>query len=162
MRYRRIRDRRRLLATAPILAAVAVAAVATGCVPPPAGFIEPSAADTAEPSPTSTPTFAPIPTGPTPEPSFVRPTLTPEPSFQTYTVRRGDTLLSIARRFNTTARSLAFWNRDTYHSLDPDSAAYAPDRIQIGWVLRLHPDVVLDPEDLATPSPSSTPSPVAS
>jgi spore germination protein YaaH len=84
----------------------------------------------------------------------VRPTPTPLPTFLVYTVRPGDTLTSIARQFRTTPRSIAFWNRTTYPSLDPDSPGYAPDSIKAGWDLMLVPDVELDPEDLPEPSPS--------
>jgi hypothetical protein len=114
------------------------------------------------PTPTAAPTPIPTPTGPTPVPSFVRPTLTPEPSFTVYVVARGDTLISIARRFETTTQSLAFWNRATYPSLDPDSATYAPDRIKIGWRLRLHPGTEVDPDALLEPSSPSPASPSAS
>jgi spore germination protein YaaH len=64
-----------------------------------------------------------------------------------YTVRPGDTLTSIARTFQTTARSIAFWNRGTHPSLDPDSPDYAPNRIEAGWVLLLIPDTEVDPEE---------------
>ena len=94
------------------------------------------------------------PSGPSGPPSFIRPTPTPLPTFLMYVVRSGDTLTSIARRHGTTARSLAFWNREVYPSLDPDSPDYAPNRIEVGWLLRLVPNVDLDPEDLPEPSPS--------
>ena len=134
-----------------------VAPLVAACVPVPIGrssaiVPRPSLADA--PTPTEAPTPAPTPTGPTPIPSFVRPTLTPEPSFFVYVVVRGDTLSSIGREFETTTQSIAFWNRATYPSLDPDSATYAPDRIKVGWRLRLHPGVEVDPEDLLGPSPS--------
>ena len=74
----------------------------------------------------------------------MRPTPTPLPTFLSYVVKRGDTLTSIAKAHGTTARSLAFWNRTTYPSLDPDSSEYAPNRIAIGWVLFLVPDVEID------------------
>jgi hypothetical protein len=96
----------------------------------------------------------PSPSGPSSRPSFVRPTPTPLPTFLVYTVRPGDTLTSIARQFGTTARSIAFWNRTTYPSLDPDSTDYAPDSIKAGWDLLLVPGIELDPEDLPEPSPS--------
>jgi hypothetical protein len=75
-------------------------------------------------------------------------------------VKGGDTLTSIARRYRTTARSIAFWNRAQHPSLDPDSPSYAPNRIEIGWILLLVPDLELDPEELGpepTPPPSPTP-----
>ena len=97
---------------------------------------------------------------PTPPPSFVRPTPTPLPTFLVYIVRPGDTLTSIAREHGTTARSIAFWNRQRYPSLDPDSPRYAPNRIEVGWELLLVPDVELD-EDLPEPSPSDSASPSA-
>ena len=56
------------------------------------------------------PAATPAPTGPTPVPSFVPPTPTPIPSFRAYEVVAGDTLISIARTFSTTARSIAYWN----------------------------------------------------
>jgi hypothetical protein len=61
-------------------------------------------------------------------------------------VARGDSLNSIAKKYATTARSLAFWNRSTYPSLDPDSPDYAPGRLQVGWTLRLIPGLVYDEE----------------
>ena len=79
-----------------------------------------------------------------------------------YVVQNGDTLTSIAREQGTTARSIAFWNRQRYPSLDPDSPRYAPNRIEIGWELLLVPNVELDPEDLPDPSPSETASPSTS
>jgi nucleoid-associated protein YgaU len=88
------------------------------------------------------------PAGPSGPPSFVPPTPTPQPTFLAYVVKAGDTLTSIARRYRTTARSIAFWNRTQHPSLDPDSPSYQPNRIEVGWVLLLVPDLGLDPEDL--------------
>jgi len=102
----------------------------------------------------------PTATGPSAPPSFVRPTPTPQPTFFAYVVKRGDTLTSIARAHRTTARSIAFWNRVQHPSLDPDSSSYAPNRIEVGWILLLVPDLELDPEELEpepTPAPSPTP-----
>jgi peptidoglycan/xylan/chitin deacetylase (PgdA/CDA1 family) len=97
---------------------------------------------------------------PSVSPSFVRPTLSPSPSFMTYVVARGDTLTSIARRFDTTPRSLAWWNRETYPSLDPLSEDYQPNRIQVGWRLSLIPGAVFDEDELPSPTaPGPTPSP---
>jgi len=73
-------------------------------------------------------------------------------------VQRGDTLTSIARRHGTTARSIAFWNRVTYPSLDPDSPDYAPNTIVVGWRLTVWPGQVVD-EQNPPPGPSPTPRP---
>ncbi len=54
-----------------------------------------------------------------------------------YTVVRGDSLVKIARRFKTSGRSIAYWNRAAYPSLDPESASYRPDLLQAGWVLKI-------------------------
>jgi hypothetical protein len=123
----------------PLAAGIAVA----GCLPESIGpsrspALTPVAAATASPSPS----------GPTPLPSFVRPTATPMPTFFVYTVVAGDNLTTIAHRFATTARSIAFWNRATYPSLDPESSGYAPNRLKIGWQLNLIPGVVFDEESL--------------
>jgi hypothetical protein len=132
-------------------AAVAITGVVVACIPP-SGRVDaetdPPAASTGFATPVASPS------GPSSRPSFVRPTPTPLPTFLVYTVRPGDTLTSIARLFGTTARSIAFWNRATYPSLDPDSPQYAPDAIKAGWNLMLVPDVELDPDDLPEASPS--------
>lgn len=97
--------------------------------------------------PSPTPAASPAVT-PSPSPSFVRPTPNPSPTFLVYEVRAGDTLTSIAREFGTTPRSIAYWNRDQYPSLDPDTPGYDPDRITIGWTLRLIPTAEFDEEEL--------------
>lgn len=84
------------------------------------------------------------PSGPAASPTFVRPTPSPQPTFVSYTVRSGDSLNSIARQYRTTARSIAWWNRGAYPSLDPESGDYEPNRLQVGWVLRVLPDTVVD------------------
>ena len=120
--------------------------IVVACVPQPVGRASPGptvAGQVATPAPT--PTTAP--TGPTPSPSFVRPTPTPLPTFLTYVVKRGDTLTSIAKAHRTTARSIAFWNRTTHPSLDPDSPDYDPDRIVVGWILLLVPDIEIDEDE---------------
>jgi peptidoglycan/xylan/chitin deacetylase (PgdA/CDA1 family) len=106
------------------------------------------------------------PQGPTPSPSFVPPTPTPVPTFRAYEVVPGDTLLSIARTFDTTARSIAYWNRGSYPDLDPESDQYAPNLIKVGWVLLLIPGAVVDPQALpdqtprpATLDPNASPTP---
>lgn len=104
------------------------------------------------------PTASPTPSGPTPPPSFVRPTPLPSPTFFVYVVRSGDSLSSIARSFSTTAFSLAVWNRDRYPTLDPESEGYDPNRIVVGWMLRLIPDAEVDEEALLEPTPAPSPS----
>jgi hypothetical protein len=135
-----------------------VAAVVAGCLPPRAG--------TGSGSPGAAPATAsivPVPSGPTPRPSYVAPTPTPGPTFLVYTVARGDSLNSIAHRYGTTARSIAFWNRATYPSLDPESAKYRPNLLQLGWTLLVIPNVEFDEQTLPEPSelqgelPSPTP-----
>ena len=118
---------------------------------------------TARPRPAATPAAAtptpiPTPAGPTPTPSFVRPTPTPQPTFFVYTVVPGDSLDKIAKRFGTTGRSIAYWNRATYPSLDPESGAYRPNDIKVGWTLVLIPHKEVDPENLPTLPPSAAPS----
>ncbi|MEO7663492.1 MAG: polysaccharide deacetylase family protein [Candidatus Limnocylindrales bacterium] len=139
-------------AVAGLLAAVVVALVAAivllpdllpgGASASPGGVVDSG-------SPTAT---AGSPT-PTPFPSFVRPTPTPNPTFTSYLVRGGDSLNSIARIFSTTARSLAWWNRGTYPTLDPESSAYDPGHIEPGWILVVLPGAKVDDANPPTPSP---------
>ncbi len=118
-----------------MLALIALAASLGGC-------LQMATHPTPEPPPTPEPT-APPPATPTPTPG--PPTPTPVPTFTTYTVRSGDNLTTIARRYGTTPRSLAFWNRDTYPSLDPESSHYAPNKLLPGWVLKVLPGGVYSP-----------------
>lgn len=108
-------------------------------------------------TPTPGPAQSPTPTPP-PTPA---PTATPRPSPTPigYLVRAGDTLSSIARRFSTTARSIAFWNRATYPSMDPESPKYDPNRIEIGWRLVITPGTVFDEDAESAPPASMTPRP---
>ena len=131
---------------APALAFAFALALALGaCIPAPGGGA--TGSPLASLGPPATPTPTPVPTGPTPSPSFVRPTPTPLPTFLSYVVKSGDNLNTIAKAHGTTARSIAFWNRTEHPSLDPDSPDYEPNRIKIGWVLRLIPGVEIDEDD---------------
>lgn len=95
---------------------------------------------TLRPPPSPTPSPAPGPTAvPTASPTPGPPTPTPAPTFTPYTVKRGDTLTSIAKALGTTPRSIAYWNREAYPGLDPESGGYDPNRLQVGWVLRILP-----------------------
>jgi peptidoglycan-N-acetylglucosamine deacetylase len=127
---------------------------------------------TSSPSPTALPPSAsaePIATAasvspsasPSARPTLTVPTATPGPSFLVYEVVAGDSLTSIARKFGTTPRSIAYWNRDAYPNLDHDSKDYTPDKIEIGWKLRLMPNVTLDDQG-PLPSRRSTPLPFPS
>lgn len=141
-------SRRSGIVVAALVAALAVA----GCLPA-----------TLRPTPTPGPTAAPTPTptaAPTPTPG--PPTPTPAPTFALHTVQRGDTLTSLATQYRTTARSIAWWNRAAYPTLDPESAAYNPDRLQAGWVLRILPGQEYQAPMDAGESPDVTPSPVGS
>lgn len=144
----------RISIDAGIILGITIAAAA-GCANQP---LEPGGgADGPLANPTATESAAASPSGP---PSFVRPTPNPSPTFLVHEVKAGETLTSIARLYGTTARSVAYWNRDQYPSLDPDSSTYEPDRIVVGWTLRLIPTEVVDedelPERTATPSPASS------
>ena len=139
------------------LAALGIAIVVLGGACIPIGARVPRADPLAPPPSATAPaaTPSPTPSGPSTRPSFIYPTPTPLPTFLVYEVRSGDTLTSIARTHGTTPRSIAFWNRERYPSLDPDSPTYSPNRIEVGWELLLVPDVEVDPEDL--PEPSTAP-----
>ena len=132
---------------------VAVLLIAAALVVP--GMLGPSGpgASGSPPPGSGTPTTAPTQAGPT----FVRPTPSPQPTFISYLVRSGDTLNSIAREYRTTGRSIAWWNRGAYPSLDPESSAYDPDRLEVGWRLVLIPDTVVDDANPPTPSPGPNP-----
>ena len=147
-----------------LLAALVPAAVAVG------GLLAACAVPGASPVPASATPARTGETGAAAEPSAsaptrpFRPTPTPAPTFAVYTVRRGDTLIALAARFETTLESLAYWNRARYPSLDPESPSYRPDRIEAGWQLAYLPGAVVDPEDLPPASDDSPdePRPAAS
>jgi LysM domain-containing protein len=143
---------RRLVAICPLVVLLAAA-----CLPDTLG-------SSSSPAAPATATTRPTPSGPTPVPTFVAPTPTPGPTFFTYVVVRGDTLIKIAKRFKTTDRSIAFWNRGTYPSLDPQSEKYRPNRIEIGWTFVLIPGQIVDEQNLPdeTPVPDTTPDAEAS
>jgi len=130
-----------------------MAVVSVGCLP--SGSRGGSADRGSAGTPASGVAAPSVPTSPTPRPTIVPPTPTPAPTFFVYAVKSGDSLNSIAHRFGTTARSIAFWNRSTYPSLDPDSATYRPGLLKLGWTLFLIPNDVVD-ED-ALPGPSTDP-----
>jgi hypothetical protein len=132
------------------------------CVPAPPGRTSPGQPATS-PRPTTIEQPSDEPgAAPTSSPSFVRPTPRPSPTFLAYEVRADDTLTSIARQFGTTARSIAYWNRSRYPSLDPDSPTYQPSLIKVGWLLLVIPTAVVDEEALPDPAPTPSPTPTPS
>ena len=122
----------------------------SGCLP---ASVKPTEPPTPTPSPSPTPL-------PTPTPTPAPPTPTPAPSFEVYKVKRGDTLTSIAKRFKTDARSIAYWNRARYKGLNPESPRYRPDNIKIGWTLQiLRGQAYVPPEDEGESGEQYTPPP---
>jgi Tfp pilus assembly protein FimV len=131
-----------------VLVLVVLAVVGAIFVP---GILGPAGPGSAVgPSPTPVPTAA----QPTPVPTFARPTPSPQPTFTIHVVRSGDTLSSIAKKYRTSVSSIAWWNRGTYPSLDPESGSYQPNRLEVGWTLKLLPDTIVDKANPPTPSPS--------
>jgi hypothetical protein len=127
------------------------------CVPQPAGrrTAPPIAASAA----VTQPPVSASPPSPSPSLTFSRPTATPRPTFLAYRVRSGDTITSIARKHDTTERSIGYWNRDTYPTLNPESNRYNPNDIRVGWTLLLIPGVEVDPDEITPPPPApSSPS----
>jgi hypothetical protein len=135
-----------------VLLLVCGVALATGLLSMPAFPFDFFAYSTPGPAAAPTPSSSPSPTPA--EPTFVRPTPSPQPTFVSYTVQAGDTLTSIARVYRTTGRSIAWWNRGTYPSLDPESPTYRPDSIRKGWSLVVLPGQVVDDNNPPTPSPA--------
>jgi LysM domain len=86
---------------------------------------------------------------------------TPPIAASAYRVRSGDTITSIARKHDTTERSIGYWNRVTYPTLDPESDRYNPNDIRVGWTLLLIPGVEVDPDEI-TPPPTAPSAPSGS
>jgi LysM domain-containing protein len=163
----RARQRTRSTLDSPWLAALLVVVV-LGLVGTlfvgPALFGSPTATNTSV-LPSASTGASPSPAGPSVAPTFSRPTPSPAPTFMTYRVQSGDSLNSIAKKFHTTARSIAWWNRGRYPRLDPESPNYDPNTIRVGWVLAILPNTVVDEENPPTPSPgppTPEPTPAAS
>ncbi len=129
-----------------------VAAAVAGCAAPVGSTLAAppaSAPGVAQPSPSPAPGI---------DRPF-RPTPGPAPTMTIYVVRAGDTLAALADRFGTTVESLSYWNRARYPSLDPESGAYAPNRIEAGWRLGYISNEVVDTGNLPPAAASSTPAP---
>ncbi|HEX5239944.1 MAG TPA: polysaccharide deacetylase family protein [Candidatus Limnocylindrales bacterium] len=133
------------LALAAVLLALATAALVPSLLSTPGSSPIAAASPSGRASPSPTPT---------PGLTLAYPTPSPEPTFLSYTVRVGDTLSSIARTYSTTARSLSWWNRGTYPSLDPESSGYDPNSIKPGWSLVLLPGTTVDENNPPSPSPA--------
>ena len=144
--------RRSLLESPQLAAALVVVVLILAAVLIVPGMLGPSGSPAPSGS-VATGSGAPTASATSGAPTFVRPTPSPNPTFTTYVVRSGDTLNSIATAFRTSARSIAWWNRGAYPSLDPESQDYEPNRLEIGWELVLIPGAVVDENNPPTPSP---------
>ena len=133
-----------------LVALVVVVAVVLPGLSSPAPSASPSTTASASlvaASPSATATPSPSPTA--------TPSETPLPSVLEVEVQPGDSLNAIADRYDTHPRSIAFWNRDRYPTLDPQSPDYEPDQIQIGWTLVVYPgQTFAEPSATAAPSAS--------
>jgi peptidoglycan/xylan/chitin deacetylase (PgdA/CDA1 family) len=86
------------------------------------------------------------------------PTPTPLPSALVYVVKANDSLVNLGHRFKTTGRSIAYWNRAAYPSLNPDKPTYNPNHLEIGWRLTIYPGLI-DNDGNGLPDASPTPAP---
>lgn len=146
------------------IAPLLVAVVVVGCSSPTASPSSSGAAASPSPSPSLRPGESVGTPSPTDSPSAspsVAPTVSQAPAVTTYVVRSGDTLYSIARRFDTSVQQLQAWNAQRYPALAAD-----PNDLAAGWELVVagqpgvtpRPSVAPPP---ATPAPSASPPPVA-
>ena len=110
----------------------------------------PSSAPSASPVPSASPSGSPGPTA--------APTASPQPSAFVYVVKANDSLVNLGHRFKTTGRSIAYWNRKAYPSLDPDKPTYNPNHLEIGWRLTIYPGLI-DNDGNGLPDASPTPAP---
>jgi hypothetical protein len=149
-------------ALAALLGAILVALVVITVVVLP-GLTGPAASGSPSASPSASPTLAAATATPTPSPTptpTATPAATPLPSVLEVVVATGDSLSSLADEYDTHPRSIAFWNRDRYPTLDPQSPDYEPDQIQVGWTLVVYPGQTF-PEPSTTPGASASPEPSA-
>jgi len=147
--------------TARLICGAAIAILLAGCGlgDLPARSADTSGASSSAPlasvAPSPSPSGTPGPTG--------APTPTPQPTAFVYVVKAGDSLVNLGHRFKTTGRSIAYWNRKTYPSLDPDKPTYNPNHLEIGWQLTIYPGLI-DNDGNGTPDATPTvsvPPPVA-
>jgi peptidoglycan/xylan/chitin deacetylase (PgdA/CDA1 family) len=112
------------------------------------------------------PSLTPASTEPSGGASFVPsprplPTASPAATPFSYIVKSGDSLVNLGHRFKTTGRSIAYWNRAAYPSLNPDKPTYNPNHLEIGWRLTIYPGVVDDDGNGTPDASASLPPPVA-
>jgi peptidoglycan/xylan/chitin deacetylase (PgdA/CDA1 family) len=127
---------------------------ATVSTPSPTTTARATAAATARGETDATDTPPPATPGPT-----AAATATPTaPVATTYTVQRGDTVYSIARRYATTVGQIQAWNAERYPALGRDASV-----LETGWVLVVAatPGVTPLPTPRATPAPTARPSAAA-
>ncbi len=142
-----------------LVAASAVALLVAGCglgdLPThSAGSSDPAQTSTSVPSAIVAASPSPLGSlGPTPAP-----TPTPQPTPFVYIVRANDSLVNLGHRYQTTGRSIAYWNRKAYPSLDPDKPTYNPNHLEIGWRLTIYPGLT-DNDGNGQADPSATPVP---
>jgi LysM repeat protein len=97
----------------------ATAVLTPTALPSPTTVVSPTATQTATAEPTAEPTATATPEPTAVPPTAVPPTAAPAPPAQrTYTVQPGDTLLSIARQFNTTVSAIVKANNLTPEQAD--------------------------------------------
>jgi peptidoglycan/xylan/chitin deacetylase (PgdA/CDA1 family) len=110
----------------------------------------PSSGPSTTPGPSPSPTSSPGPTA--------APTPTPQPTPLVYVVKANDSLVNLGHRYRTTGRSIAYWNRKAYPTLDPDKPTYNPNHLEIGWRLTIYPGLIdNDGNGLADASPTPAP-----
>lgn len=132
--------------------AMAVLLASCGLGDLPARSVEPTDSPAASSVASVAPSAAPSGTpGPTPAP-----TPSPQPTSFSYEVKAGDSLVNLGHRYKTTGRSIAFWNRKAYPSLDPDKSTYNPNLLEIGWRLTIYPGLI-DNDGNGVPDASPSP-----
>ncbi|NOX62878.1 MAG: LysM peptidoglycan-binding domain-containing protein [Chloroflexi bacterium] len=117
----------------------------------------PAASAPALETPTATPVIIILPTAtdtPTPSPTdTATPTVTPTPSGKGYVVKRGDTLIGIAQRFDISLEALMKAN----NIADPASLRVGQELLIPAATPTPKPSPTLTPSPKSTPTPTSTP-----
>jgi hypothetical protein len=139
--------------TARLVGGAAIAILVAGCG---LGDLPARSTDASE-APSSAPlvSTAPSPSASVSPGPSAAPTPTPQPTAFVYVVKSGDSLVNLGHRFKTTGRSIAYWNRKAYPSLDPDKPTYNPNHLEIGWTLTIYPGLI-DNDGNGTPDATPT------